>query len=354
MHNLFSGEKWYYLRSNLTTGLISPSTVANAIPQIEIIADDWCHYLKQIRDKNGEVKAVEDLASNLALEATCALVLGRRMGFLLPENDNNIAKRLANAVQDIFRASRDTHYGLPWWKVFPSTAYEILKKGEEAAYDIALELIRTADDSTRDSPIFQSVIKAKVDEREKIAVLVDYISAGIFTLSNSIIFLLNFISQNLDVQEKLFDDVAKSSLTYAKACVNESFRLLPSANPLARVVEEDVVLSGYHVRKGTVVLCHTYFACRKEENFFKANEFIPERWLGTENGFKPTASAFLVIPFGVGRRLCPGKRFIELVMPIILAQTVKNFKIESKAPLEVQFEFLYSPKGPVLMSFKDR
>lgn len=310
--------------------------------------------MKQNREKDGTLKGIEELASNLALEVTCALVLGRRMGFLLPENDNQLSKRLAKAVQDIFRASRDTHFGLPWWKVFPSSAFKMLQKGEEEAYDIAMELIRTADDATKDSPIFQSVINAKVDEREKIAVLVDYISAGIFTLSNSLTFLLHFIGSNPDVQEKLYRDVCDGSLVYAKACVNESFRLLPSANPLARVVEEDLILSGYPVKKGSVVLCHTAFACRNEKNFYKANEFIPERWLGTDNGYKPSASAFLVIPFGVGKRLCPGKRFIEIVMPIVLSQTVRNFSIVCKQPLEVQFEFLFSPKGPVSISLTTR
>lgn len=51
-----------------------------------------------------------------------------------------------------------------------------------------------------------------------------------------------------------------------------------------------------------------------EENFPDANQFIPERWLGKEK------MPWLVAPFGAGRRLCPGKRFVELELQVLLAQ----------------------------------
>lgn len=325
-----------------------------AVPQIEAIADDWCYYIKQKCNSLGTISCVENVASNLALEATCALVLGRRMGFLLPSCEHKLASRLALAVQEVFRASRDTHFGLPIWKILPTDAYNRLKKGEEESYNIAVELINTADESTRDSPIFQSVIQANVDEREKIAALVDYISAGIFTLSNSMTFLLQFLALNPDVQEKLYENACNNSLTYAKACMNESFRLMPTANPLARIIDEDIVLSGHPVKRGSVVLCHTADACRDADNFYKPDEFIPERWIENDKGYKPAVSSFLVVPFGVGKRICPGKRFIELVMPIVIAQVAKKFQITTKQSMEVQFEFLFSPKGPVEMNFTER
>lgn len=66
----------------------------------------------------------------------------------------------------------------------------------------------------------------------------------------------------------------------------------------------------------SVVLCHTWLACLKESNFEKATEFIPERWLDDANH----KFSCLVIPFGYGRRMCPGKRFVELELQVVLAQ----------------------------------
>jgi ecdysone 20-monooxygenase len=68
----------------------------------------------------------------------------------------------------------------------------------------------------------------------------------------------------------------------------------------------------------TVVLCHTWLACQEETNFASADEFLPERWL--QNGELSRTSPFLVIPFGFGRRVCPGKRFAEQQMHLALAK----------------------------------
>jgi len=67
-----------------------------------------------------------------------------------------------------------------------------------------------------------------------------------------------------------------------------------------------------------VVLCHTWLACQEEANFSSAKEFLPERWL--QNGELARTSPFLVVPFGCGRRVCPGKRFAEQQMHLALAK----------------------------------
>ena len=62
------------------------------------------------------------------------MILGRRMGFLDLEVDH-LALKLAAAVKVHFCASRDTFYGLPFWKVFPTRAYKKLVESEEVIYE---------------------------------------------------------------------------------------------------------------------------------------------------------------------------------------------------------------------------
>jgi len=57
-------------------------------------------------------------------------------------------------------------------------------------------------------------------------------------------------------------------------------------------------------------------ACLEDSNFERSKEFLPERWL--ENPEK--SSSHLVVPFGCGRRMCPGKRFIEQELHVVLAK----------------------------------
>lgn len=338
----------------MTSDLTSPKTIASFTSIIEEIADDWTNLIKQQRNEKGEIHNLEKLSSRLGLETTCALVLGRRMGFLLPDGESESARRLANAVHEHFIACRDTYFGLPFWKLYETPRYKRLIKSEEEIYTLALELIESADESTKESAIFQSVLKANIDEREKTAAIVDFIAAGIHTLGNSLVFLLQCVANQPQIQSKLVEELKSTSTSYLKACVNETFRYVPTANVLARISEQDLDLSGYRVSKGSVLLCHTGLACRNDNNFKDANEFKPERWLGDEKLATMASATHLVIPFGIGRRACPGKRFIEQVLPIILASTVQNFAMSAEKPLELQFEFLLAPKGPITLTVQDR
>lgn len=70
----------------------------------------------------------------------------------------------------------------------------------------------------------------------------------------------------------------------------------------------------------TIVLLHTWIAGLNDDNFKDASKCLPERWL------KPMVphSPLLVAPFGAGRRICPGKRFVELALQLILAKVRKK------------------------------
>lgn len=65
---------------------------------------------------------------------------------------------------------------------------------------------------------------------------------------------------------------------------------------------------------------HTGLACLENKNFIDATSYKPERWLDDLTKKSP----FLVAPFGCGKRMCPGKRFIELELQIVLAKVSKN------------------------------
>lgn len=366
------GEAWYKLRSALTPELTSAKTILQFVPELHAIVDDFIALLRKTRDHDGVVHNVEELANRMGLESTCALILGRRMGFL----DNNVDEKaalLAKSVQEHFCASRDTFYGLPFWKLFKTQAYTKLTESEDIIYNIISELVDTALTEQNNTceinvvkSVFMSMLQATgIDIREKKAAIIDFIAAGIQTLGNTLVFLLHLISKNSKVQERLFEEVSEldalftatslNKATYLRACISECFRVLPTANCIARILDDEVLLTtGHNLPAGSVVLCHTALACLEEHNFENAKEFEPERWLG-ERGVKTNNLArFLVVPFGVGRRMCPGKRFIKQELLLILAKIVKDLEVESRNDLELQFEFLVSPKGPIKMKFVDR
>ena len=72
------------------------------------------------------------------------------------------------------------------------------------------------------------------------------------------------------------------------------------------------------------VLAHSNFTSRSEENFPKADCFIPERWLRSSkcNELRANTNPFAYLPFGHGGRGCVGRRFAEQEM--YLATTKVN------------------------------
>lgn len=348
------GVIWHHLRTNLTSELTSPRTIAGFVPVIDQIVEEWCSLIKHQRVSGEYIEDLKPLAERLGLEVTCALVLGRRMGFLQPNGTSPTAQALSVAVHEHFLACRDTFYGLPFWKLWQTPSYNHLVRGEETIYTLAVELIESANEETEGSAIFQSVLRANIDNREKTVAIVDFIAAGIYTLGNSVVFLLHLIGSRKECQEKLLDDLNNGSTTYLKACINEAFRIIPTAYCLARVTEQDLELSGYYLKAGTVVLCHAGVACQSNDNFQDAHLFKPERWIGESKANTVSTATYLVIPFGMGKRICPGRRFVEQVLVSLLSNIVREFHFTCIDDLRLQFEFLLAPKGPVAMNFFDQ
>lgn len=366
------GEAWYNLRTALTPELTSAKTIAQFVPELNMIVDDFISLLKREKNENGVLNNLGEFTNRMGLESTCALILGRRMGFL-DNGTDLVAAQLAKAVQDHFCASRDTFYGFPFWKLYETNAYKKLIASEDIIYNIISELVDTAlaeENNTCEidavKGVFMSVLQTDLDLREKKAAIIDFIAAGIQTLGNTLVFLLYLIGKNPEIQTKLyeeittlcsFDNISTSMLNkavYLKACINESFRILPTANCLARILENEINVSGYSLKAGTVVLCHTGLASVDENNFKNAHLFHPDRWINENSLITNNASKYIVVPFGVGRRMCPGYRFIKQELQLALAKIVREFKIEFNGELELQFEFLVAPRGNVRITLHDR
>lgn len=66
------------------------------------------------------------------------MILGRHLGFLRPDSNGKLTTQLAEAVRIHFMASRDAFYGLPLWKLLPTSAYKQLIESEDAIYKYAL------------------------------------------------------------------------------------------------------------------------------------------------------------------------------------------------------------------------
>ncbi|KAL8041873.1 hypothetical protein ABFX02_09G012700 [Erythranthe guttata] len=117
-----------------------------------------------------------------------------------------------------------------------------------------------------------------------------------------------------------------SKMHYLKAVVKETLRLHPPIPFLARVAREDVKLMGYDISIGTMIITNTWAIGRDSESWNEPEKFMPERFLTSSVDFK--GLDFELIPFGAGRRGCPGVTFAMAGIELMLANVVQKFEWE--------------------------
>uniref|UniRef100_A0A0D3GVI8 Cytochrome P450 n=1 Tax=Oryza barthii TaxID=65489 RepID=A0A0D3GVI8_9ORYZ len=117
-------------------------------------------------------------------------------------------------------------------------------------------------------------------------------------------------------------------MPYLKAVIKETLRLHlagPLLVPHLSIAECDI--EGYTIPSGTRVFVNAWALSRDPSFWENAEEFIPERFL---NSIAPdyNGNNFHFLPFGSGRRICPGINFAIATIEIMLANLVYRFDWE--------------------------
>ncbi|XP_070493845.1 ecdysone 20-monooxygenase-like [Chironomus tepperi] len=367
------GPEWLKLRTKLSLKTLENRKFHEAFcSDLNEICSDFNDVIRSVRNDRNEIINFHENMRAMSFETNCFFVLGKR-GYGKLEGSEKIAK-LTDANMKIMEAIRDTYYGTQFWKYFPTKAYKTFAESEEMIYDVISDIIENIliDDAEKASDtevtsILEKVVSTEgLDMKDKICGIVDFLSGSTEAKTATIMFLLYHISEHPEVQDKIYKEASSLNehLTaedlkkayYTRAVLYETFRLTPTAPALARILENDFELSGHHVKSGTFVLCQTMVACLKEENFDDANSFKPDRWLNTKGEFDTSnlPGSSLVLPFGTGKRACPGRKFAEVELIAIIIKLVRAFKITYESRFEKVFKFIMTPEFPVHMKFEDR
>ncbi|KAG5529745.1 hypothetical protein RHGRI_030206 [Rhododendron griersonianum] len=123
---------------------------------------------------------------------------------------------------------------------------------------------------------------------------------------------------------KLVEESDIARLPYIRSIVKETLRIHPPVPFLIpRKVETDVQICGYNVPKGTQVLVNVWAIGRDPSTWSNPTSFMPERFLDSEIDFR--GRDFELIPFGAGRRICPGLPLAIRTVPVMLSSLINSF-----------------------------
>ncbi|XP_021749304.1 cytochrome P450 CYP82D47-like isoform X2 [Chenopodium quinoa] len=130
--------------------------------------------------------------------------------------------------------------------------------------------------------------------------------------------------------ERQVEESDLKNLVYLQAVLKETMRLYPAA-PLSvpREAISDCIVSGYNISAGTQLFVNLYKIHRDPRVWSDPLVFRPERFLTTSENYDVRGQSFEFMPFGSGRRICPGISFALPVMQFTLANLFHGFDIST-------------------------
>ncbi|KAL0397810.1 UNVERIFIED_CONTAM: cytochrome [Sesamum calycinum] len=169
--------------------------------------------------------------------------------------------------------------------------------------------------------------------------LVDLLLAGTDTTSGTVEWAMTELMRQPDKLWRVRDEIISligekgqveesdiSQLPYLQAVVKETLRLHPAAPfLLPHKAVSDIEIDGYVVPKDTQILVNIWASGRDPCIWPDADSFMPERFLDHNVQIDFRGTNFELIPFGAGRRICPGLPLAHRVVHMMLATLVHNF-----------------------------
>ncbi|CAN1746441.1 Premnaspirodiene oxygenase [Linum perenne] len=186
------------------------------------------------------------------------------------------------------------------------------------------------------------------------AITLDMFTGGSDTTSSTIDWAMSEMLRNPRVLNKAQEEVRQhphlfnaskniveeaniGELKYLKLVIKEALRLHP---PVAMLVPRENVerceINGYTIPAKTKVIVNAWAIGRDPKYWTQPNMFYPERFIDSDLDYK--GLSFEYIPFGAGRRMCPGITFGTTNVELVLANLLYHF--DWVLPNEKKFEDL--------------
>ena len=252
---------------------------------------------------------------------------------------------------------------LPIWRFYKQekdkSLVQSLKNIEDVIYTVIAEakqrLIDTPELNESPSNFLEALLSeskgSTFTDKEIYGNVFTMLMAGEDSTSSSIAWVIYYLAQHPEIVKKVREEantiytnnVAPQSyqdfqtLKYANAVVQETIRLKPTTTQQIVQANEASVLHGVEIPKDTRLILLNRYAQLQEEHFYKASEFIPERWLKTGRPVIGNHTPDVVKGFGGGPRFCPGMNLAMAEMVSLVSMLCKQFDFNlTVAPEDVK------------------
>ncbi|PIN03538.1 Cytochrome P450 CYP2 subfamily [Handroanthus impetiginosus] len=316
------------------------------------------NFISSLRSLSGKRVVLRDHLMRLTLSTISRIAIGNKY-FSESENEKSIIKmdELRGMLDEWFLLNGVFNIGdwIPWLSSLDLQGYvkkmmdlhkkldrfltsviddHLDRRNEEKGFhskDVADKLLQLAEDPNLEVRLTRDCVKALVQ---------NLLVGGTDTSATTVEWTLHEILRQPHILQKAKEELNRvigrnrwveendcSQLTYIDAIIMESMRLHPLGTLLGpHYAIEDCKVAGYDISKGTTVLINTWSIGRDPISWDKPEEFLPERFIGKE--IDMLGSNFALLPFGSGRRRCPGYNLGLKVVRTTLANLLHGFELK--------------------------
>ncbi|CAI9102003.1 OLC1v1000186C1 [Oldenlandia corymbosa var. corymbosa] len=360
-------EKWRELRKLCVVHLLSTKRVQSFRP---IREDEVFRMMGKIsRDAaEGKLTNLTETVMRFASTIVCRVAFGKRY-----DEEDHERKRFSNLFHEAQAAHvwfyfSDFFPKFGWLDRFTGTLPRLEKVFKELDTFYQELIDEHMDYSTRPESMDGDIIDLMLQLRQEnpsssLEITVDHIKAmiknvffaGTDTSAGTIVWAMTALMKNPATMQKVQaeirtvignkqqktiiideDDVEK--LPYLKAVVKETFRLYPPAPLLVpRYTMDNCIVDGFPISSNTIVYINAWAIARDPDYWENPDEFLPERFLdGRYKDIDMKGQDFHFIPFGAGRRGCPGYFMGLMTVELTLANLLYSFNWELPSGMKRQ------------------
>ncbi|CAI9109293.1 OLC1v1009095C1 [Oldenlandia corymbosa var. corymbosa] len=339
------GPYWRKIRQLCNSHLLSNKIISSFESMRRAEVGLLVESLKRVASDGAAVDFSTDIRS-LGANMSCLMIFGKKY---LDKDFKD--KRFGNVVRESLEISALINLGdyFPLVRVLDLQGFTRRFKKIAKVYDDLLEKIIDDHVNSQDQnetkdfvDILMDIMESgksefDFDRRHVKAILLDMLIASMDSTMATVEWTLSELIRHPQTMKKLQKEIEDKvgnarileesdleGLVYLDMVVKESMRLHPVATlGLPHESLEDCIVDGFHLEKRTRLIINIWAIGRDPCVWTDPESFIPERFLGSSVDLQ--GHDFKLIPFGFGRRSCPGLQLALTVMRFVLAQLVHCF-----------------------------
>ncbi|XP_030538007.1 cytochrome P450 81Q32-like [Rhodamnia argentea] len=349
------GPLWRDLRRLTVLQILSPHRLAGSLAirleEVRLLVKSFYKEAAMVAGGGGCAKVemrsrLQDLSFNIIMR----MISGKRyFGAAIDADDAEVARQFREVIKEAFELSgTDPSDFLPAlrkvvdFKGRKRRMVDVAKRSDVILQGMIDELRsrRKRSDGGREvesKTMIDTMLSEGYSDDSIKGQMLSMLAAGTDTSSVTMEWALSLLLNHPDVMKKaqaelddvvgpdrLPDEADIQKLPCLQNIINEALRLFPPA-PLLVPHEsfEDCTIGGFDVPQGTMILVNAWAIQRDSKVWDDPTSFKPERHEGLEGDH-----AYRLLPFGMGRRGCPGAGLANRVVGLALAALIQCFEWE--------------------------